>query len=59
MAGQAIERKLREDEALEITVKMDSARTIAVVQAGDVLFEPGERVRVIFGPDGSARVSGI
>jgi outer membrane lipoprotein SlyB len=59
VAGSAIERKLREDEALEITVKMDNARTIAIVQAGDVIFEPGDRVRVVFGPDGSARVTSI
>jgi outer membrane lipoprotein SlyB len=59
VAGSAIERKLREDEALEITVEMDNARTIAVVQAGDVIFEPGDRVRVVFGPDGSARITGI
>ena len=59
VAGQAIERKLREDEALEITLRMDDADMIAVVQAGDVLFEPGERVRVLFGRDGSARVSAL
>ena len=57
VAGQAIERKITEEEGLEITVRLDSSDTIAVVQAQDVLFTPGERVRVLFGPDGSARVS--
>jgi len=57
VAGRAIERKIREDEALEITIQLDGADVIAVVQADDVLFEPGDRVRVLRGRDGSARVS--
>ena len=57
VAGQAIERKITEEEGLEITVHLDSSDTIAVVQAGDVEFTPGERVRVLFGPGGDARVS--
>ncbi len=57
VAGQAVERKLTEEEGLEITVHLDSNYTVAVVQAGDVEFAPGERVRVLFGSDGSARVS--
>lgn len=57
VAGEAIERKITEEEGLEITVLLDSSDTIAVVQAQDVQFVPGERVRVLFGPGGSARVS--
>lgn len=57
VAGEAIERKITEEEGLEITVRLDSSDTIAVVQAQDVQFTPGERVRVLFGPGGSARVS--
>ena len=57
VAGEAIERKITEEEGLEITVRLDSSNTIAVVQAQDVQFSPGERVRVLFGPGGSARVS--
>lgn len=57
VAGQAIERKITEEEGLEIIVRLDSSYTIAVVQAHDLLFTPGERVRVLFGPDGSTRVS--
>jgi outer membrane lipoprotein SlyB len=59
IAGQAIERKIREDEALEITVQLDDANAIAVVQADDVAFEAGDRVRVLFGRDGSARVTAL
>ena len=57
VAGRAIERKIREEEALEITVQLDDAEAIAIVQADDVAFEPGDRVRVLFGRDGSARVT--
>ncbi len=57
VAGQAIERKITEEEGLEITVRLDSSYTIAVVQAHDLLFTPGERVTVLFGPDGSTRVN--
>ena len=58
VAGDAIERKITEEDGLEITVQLDpSGDMIAVVQALDVEFSPGERVRVLFGPGGSARVS--
>jgi outer membrane lipoprotein SlyB len=57
LAGEAIERKLTEEQGLEIIVTLDSGRTIAIVQAQDVHFVVGERVRIVYGPDGSARVS--
>lgn len=57
LAGEAIERKVTEEQGLEITVALDSNRTIAIVQARDVDFAVGERVRILYGPDGSARVS--
>jgi outer membrane lipoprotein SlyB len=57
VAGQAVERKLTEEEGLEITVRLDSSDVIAVVQARDVEFSAGERVRVLRGHNGSARVS--
>lgn len=59
VAGQAVERKIREDEGYEITVALDNSNTIAVVQAQDVEFTPGDRVRVLLGRDGSARVSAL
>lgn len=57
VAGQAIERKITAEEGLEIIVRLDRDATIAVVQAADVEFVPGERVRVLFGPVGEARVT--
>ena len=57
VAGEAIERKITAEEGLEITVHLDQNDTVAIVQGADVQFTPGERVRVLFGPQGSARVS--
>ena len=57
VAGHAIERKITAEEGLEIVVRLDRDDTIAVVQAADVEFVPGERVRVLFGPFGEARVT--
>ena len=45
------------EDGLEIIVRLDEYRTIAVVQAADVVFVPGERVRVLFGPYDTARVA--
>ncbi|MGK0673848.1 MAG: glycine zipper 2TM domain-containing protein [Halothiobacillaceae bacterium] len=57
MAGAAAEEGLTRQEGLEITVRLDSGRTIAVVQAADVQFRPGDRVRVVYGRDGTVRVA--
>jgi len=57
VAGEAIEKKVTAEDGLEITVRLDSSNTIAVVQEPDVLFSPGDRVRVLFGPRGSTRIT--
>ena len=57
VAGEAIEKKVTAEDGLEITVRLDSSDTIAVVQAQDMIFAPGDRVRVLFGTDGSTRVT--
>ena len=57
VAGEAIEKKITAEDGLEITVRLDNSNTIAVVQAHDELFVSGDRVRVLFGPRGSTRVT--
>lgn len=57
VAGHAIERTITAEKGLEIVVRLDKDDTIAVVQAADVEFVPGERVRVLFGNFGEARVT--
>lgn len=57
-AGTAAEEGITRKDGLEIVVKKDSGQTIVVVQEADVAFFPGDRVRIITGPDGSTtRVS--
>lgn len=55
-AGEAIERKVRGEDGLEVVVLLDHDETIAVVQGNDVDFDPGQRVQVLVGRDGSSRV---
>ncbi|NNC65609.1 MAG: hypothetical protein HKN84_12545 [Gammaproteobacteria bacterium] len=55
--GEAVEREVTSEVGLEISVMLDSGGTIAVVQAADIPFAPGDRARILFGPEGSARVT--
>lgn len=57
IAGAAIEEATTRQKGYEITVKLDSGRTLAIVQAATEEFKPGERVRVLYGARGSARVT--
>jgi len=56
VAGEALERRARTEEGLEVVVRLDASDTIAVVQGADVAFTPGDRVQVLIGRDGSTRV---
>ncbi len=56
LAGAAIEEGVTRKAGLEITVRLDSGRMIAVTQEADEAFSPGERVRVLTG-GGVTRVS--
>ncbi|MGH8135584.1 MAG: hypothetical protein ACRER4_04480 [Steroidobacteraceae bacterium] len=57
VAGQAIEERATREDGWQITVELDGGRTIAVVQAQDQEFVPGERVRVYMRRGGAARVA--
>lgn len=47
IAGSAVERDVTRANGIEITVRLDSGRMIAVVQEGNgPEFQPGDRVRV-------------
>ena len=56
VAGAAIEEGVTRQAGLEITVKFDDGRMIAVTQAADEKFQPGDRVRVLTG-GGVTRIS--
>lgn len=56
VAGGAVEEAATKKDGLEITVRLDSGRTVVVVQEADVAFRPGDPVALIKGPDGVTRV---
>jgi outer membrane lipoprotein SlyB len=55
--GAAAEEGLTRKQGLEIVVRKDSGETLVVVQEADVPIYPGDRVRILRGPDGTTRVS--
>jgi outer membrane lipoprotein SlyB len=57
VAGEAVEEGLTRQAGLQITVRLDSGRTIAIVQAADQPFAVGEKVKVYSRGDGAARVA--
>jgi len=57
VAGEAVEEGLTRQAGLQITVRLDSGRTIAIVQAADQPFAVGEKVKVYSRSDGAARVA--
>lgn len=56
LGGAAAEEAVTRDKGVEITVKLDSGRLLAVTQAADESFQVGDRVRVLSG-GGAMRVS--
>ncbi|BBP02761.1 membrane protein [Sulfuriferula plumbiphila] len=56
LAGSAVEEGVTRQQGLEITVRLDSGRTIAVTQGADEYFRPGDRVRVL-SEGGTTRVT--
>ena len=57
VAGSAAEEGLTRKNGLEIVVKKDNGGSVLVVQEADQTFTPGERVRLVTGPDGTVRVT--
>ena len=55
--GQAVEERVTRQNGLQITIDLDRGESIAVVQAADVAFAAGERVKVLRRGDGAARVA--
>ncbi|MBU1395106.1 MAG: glycine zipper 2TM domain-containing protein [Gammaproteobacteria bacterium] len=56
LGGAAAEEAVTRQKGLEITVKLDSGRLLAITQAADEEFRIGDRVRVLTG-GGVTRVS--
>lgn len=47
VAGQAIEEGTTRANGVEVTVKLNSGALVAIVQAADETFRPGDRVRIL------------
>jgi len=56
VAGAATEEVYTREDAVEITIRLDSGRLISVVQGGKDEFKSGDRVRVL-GSGGETRVA--
>ncbi len=56
LGGAAAEEAVTRKKGVEITVKLDSGRMIAVTQTADEVFQVGDRVRILSG-GGTTRVS--
>ncbi len=57
IGGAAAEEGITRQTGLEITVKFDGGRMLAVTQAADENFRVGDYVRVLTGANGTARVT--
>lgn len=56
VAGSAIEEGTTKQKGIEVTVKLDGGRMIAVTQGADEQFKVGDRVRILSG-GGTTRVT--
>jgi outer membrane lipoprotein SlyB len=59
VAGDAVEKGVTRQHGLQITVDLEEGPTVAIVQAADQTFAVGERVKVLRGQRGAARVTKI
>lgn len=57
LAGAAVEEEVTKRDGLEIGVRLDNGNSVVIVQEADTAFHVGDRVRVLTGPDGTARVA--
>lgn len=57
LAGAAVEEEVTKRDGLEIGVRLDNGSSVVIVQEADTAFRIGDRVRVLTGPDGTARVT--
>lgn len=56
VAGAAIESSATKQNGIEITIKLENGTYVAITQAADEVFKPGERVRILSG-SGATRVT--
>jgi outer membrane lipoprotein SlyB len=57
LVGSAVEENATRQPGVELTIRLDNGRMLAVTQADDEPFYRGDRVQVLTGYDGTARVA--
>ncbi|TCO82433.1 outer membrane lipoprotein SlyB [Plasticicumulans lactativorans] len=57
LIGNAIDNQAARQRGVEVTVRLDNGRVVAITQGLDEVFNAGERVRVLTSADGQARVT--
>lgn len=55
--GSVIDRKAQAQPGIELTLQMDSGRTVAIVQLAGEMFHVGEKVKILTTGNGQARVT--
>ncbi|WML90487.1 hypothetical protein RCF98_16145 [Thiothrix lacustris] len=55
--GIALDRSIQSKEGVEITVKLEDNRTVAIAQLADEHFTIGEQVKILTSQDGKARIT--
>ncbi len=55
--GSIIDRNAQAEAGIEVTIKLESGRTVAIVQLAGEAFKAGEKVKVLTTQDGTARVT--
>ena len=57
VVGSIVDRNAQAQPGVEITLKLKSDRTVAIVQPVGEVFEPGEKVKVLTSKNGEVRVT--
>ena len=55
--GSVIDRNAQAQPGIEVTIKLESGRTVAIVQLAGETFRPSEKVKVLTAANGKARVT--
>lgn len=55
--GMALDRSIQSKPGIEITVRLEDNRTVAIAQLADEPFNIGDQVKVLTGQDGKARIT--
>lgn len=55
--GMAVDRAIQSKPGIEVTVRLEDGRTVAIAQLADERFLVGDQVKVLTSQDGKARIT--